>query len=239
MVQDSIDWISGIGRATRGRTSTLGWRPSSRSTRAWSPGCWRHKWKARWVNISRKQIGRNTQVLSVEKLNCQVMWATRSEISSGNILGNVASHLVIQIDVSDKSEWAGGRQLVLIFESDKQHIHNLSLRSEIQIWIHTARTLLVVYITAFTILAVTWTAELGWSEYFPHHLVHLFHLLSLLHLLMLADLAVLSARPHQAFTVYVSSIASLLSWINQVTKPWSRNRINKCQVKVWIKIISA
>ena len=61
----------------------------------------------------------------MEKLNCQVMWATRSEISSGNILGNVASHLVIQIDVSDKSEWAGGRQLVLIFESDKQHIHNL------------------------------------------------------------------------------------------------------------------
>ena len=54
------------------------------------------------------------------------MWATWSEFSSGNILGNVASHLVIQIDVSDKSEWSAGGELVLIFDSDKQHIRNSS-----------------------------------------------------------------------------------------------------------------
>ena len=50
----------------------------------------------------------------VEILKCQVMRATWSEISSVNILGNLASHLVIQIDVSDKSE-AASRQPVLIF----------------------------------------------------------------------------------------------------------------------------
>ena len=50
------------------------------------------------------------KLTTVEILKCQVMWATWSEFSSGNILGNVASHLVIQIDVSDKSEAAAGTQ---------------------------------------------------------------------------------------------------------------------------------